>query len=69
MKTHSGLANVFGPLFGTGPGAGMGLLFFFCSLGVVLVGLADYFVRPIREAGTILPDHDQLKKTGEPSTA
>ena len=61
MKTHSGLANVFGPLFGSGSGAGMGLLFFFCSLGVIMVGLAGYFIRPIREAEAILPDHDQLK--------
>jgi MFS family permease len=65
MKTHSGLATVFGPLFGSGPGAGMGLLFFFCSLGVMLVGLTGYFIRPIREAESLLPDHDHLKKAGE----
>jgi MFS transporter, DHA3 family, macrolide efflux protein len=62
MKTNSGLARVFAPLVGSGPGAGMGLLFFFCGLGIILVGLAGYFIRPIREAESILPDHDQLKK-------
>ena len=62
MKTHTGLAAVFGPLFGTGPGAGMGLLFSFCGLGIILVGLAGYLTRPIRQAESILPDHDQLKK-------
>ena len=65
MKTHSGLATVFGPLVGSGPGAGMGLLFFFCGLGVILVGLAGYFIRPVRAAESILPDHDQLKKAQE----
>jgi DHA3 family macrolide efflux protein-like MFS transporter len=65
MKTNSALATVFSPLVGSGPGAGMGLLFFLCGLGVVLVGLAGYFIRPIREAETILPDHDQLKKAQE----
>jgi hypothetical protein len=62
MKTHSGLANMFGGLFGMGPGAGMGLLFFFCSLGVILVGVTGYFIRPVLNAESILPDHDQLKK-------
>ena len=62
MKTHSGLANVFGPLFGHAPGAGMGLLYSMCGLGVILVGLTGYSIRPVREAETILPDHDQLKK-------
>ncbi|HVM70465.1 MAG TPA: MFS transporter [Anaerolineales bacterium] len=68
MKTHSGLAAVFGPLFGTGPGAGMGLLFSMCGLGLILVGLAGYFIRPIREAESILPDHYQLKKVQEAPT-
>jgi hypothetical protein len=62
MKTHSGLAAVFGPVFGSGSGAGMGLLFSFCSLGVILVGVTGYFIRPIREAESILPDHDRLEK-------
>ena len=65
MKTHTGLAAVFGPIFGTGPGAGMGLLFFFCGLGVILVGLTGYLIRPVRDAESILHDHDQLKKAQE----
>ena len=70
MKTNSGLARLFGPLFGTGPGAGMGLLFTFCGLATVLVGVGGYFIRPIREAETLLPDHDQLKRAEEaPATA
>ncbi len=55
----SGLAQVFGPLFGTGPGTGMSLLIFFCGFGGFLVGLAGYFIPAIREAESILPDHDE----------
>jgi MFS transporter, DHA3 family, macrolide efflux protein len=62
MKTQTGLSNLLGPIFGTGPGAGMGVLFCICSLATVLVGVTGYFVAPIRNAESLLPDHDQLKK-------
>jgi len=65
MKTTTGLSSAFSWLVGAGPGAGMGLLTVFTCLGVALVGMAGYFVRPIREAESILPDHDQLKKVEE----
>ncbi|MBA4380607.1 MAG: MFS transporter, partial [Anaerolinea sp.] len=54
MKTQSGLANMFGGLFGNGPGSGMGLLVFFTGLGAALVGLLGYFVPVIRNAESIL---------------
>ena len=56
------LAFTFSSWVGTGPGSGMALLFIFCSLGSALVGLSGYFVPFIRNAETILPDHDQLQK-------
>jgi len=61
MKTASPLASTFGWLVGTGPGAGMGLLFVICGILSTLVGLAGYFFPAIRNAEDILPDHDQLK--------
>jgi DHA3 family macrolide efflux protein-like MFS transporter len=67
MKTSSGLSHAFSWLVGTGPGAGMGLLMVFACLGVALVGLTGYFIRPIRDAETILPDHDKLEKVAEPT--
>jgi hypothetical protein len=36
-------------------------------MGVALTGLTGYFIRPIREAETILPDHDKLEKVTEPA--
>jgi MFS transporter, DHA3 family, macrolide efflux protein len=67
MQASTGLARVFGPIFGTGPGAGMGLLIFFAGLCAALIGLSGYFIRPIREAETILPDHDKLERLAEPT--
>jgi DHA3 family macrolide efflux protein-like MFS transporter len=67
MQVTSGLSKIFGGLFGTGPGAGMGLLLFFSGITAALIGLSGYFIRPIRNAETILPDHDQLEKVAESS--
>ena len=60
MRVSGGLSAVFGWLVPLGPGAGMGLLIFFASLGGILAGLAGYFISSIRNAEDILPDHDTL---------
>ena len=54
----SGTAHALAPLVGTGPGAGMSLLFIICGIAAFLVGLSGYFVPAIRDAETTLPDHD-----------
>lgn len=58
----SSLSATFSWLVGTGPGAGMSLLMFFCGFGALLAGLIGYFIPAIHNAETILPDHDQLAK-------
>ncbi len=58
----SSLSESFGWLVGTGPGAGMSLLMFFCGFGAILAGMAGYFIPAIHNAETILPDHDELPK-------
>jgi hypothetical protein len=63
---NSGLAQLFGPVFGNGPGSGMSLLIVICGVGGFLVGLAGYFIPAIRNAESVLPDHDALP-TVEPS--
>jgi MFS family permease len=61
MKVQgAGLTPIFGSLFGFGPGSGMTLLFFFCGLGMMLIGLGGYFVPAVRNAESALPDHDVL---------
>lgn len=61
----SNFSHLFANLVGSGPGAGMGLLMFFCGLASALVGLSGYFIPAIRNAENLLPDHDQLKKIEE----
>jgi MFS family permease len=62
MRVPSGLSSAFGWLVPPGPGAGMGLLIFFSSLGGILAGLAGYLSQPVRHAEDILPDHDTLAR-------
>jgi hypothetical protein len=61
-RAGTGLPSVFSWLVGAGAGSGMGLLIVFCGLVSALVGLAGYFVHYIRNAETILPDHDTLAR-------
>jgi len=44
-------------LVGSGPGAGMGLLFVLTGLAAALVGAAGYLFPAVREVETLLPDH------------
>lgn len=67
-RAGTGLPAAFSWLVGTGPGSGMGLLIVFCGLAASLAGLAGYFIQPIRDAESILPDHDTLP-TAEPEPA
>ena len=69
MKAQtSGFSRFFAPVFGSGPGSGMSLLIFTCGLGILIVGIAGYFVPAIRDAEAILPDHDALPAAQAAST-
>jgi MFS transporter, DHA3 family, macrolide efflux protein len=58
MMPGGTLASTFGSVIGTGPGAGMALMFvIFGALGV-LVGLAGYLFPAVRNAEDLLPDHN-----------
>ncbi len=58
MSSDGTLASVFGRLVGTGPGAGMSLLFVFSALAGLAVVLGAYFVPIVRDVEDILPDHE-----------
>jgi len=62
MQANTGLSRLFGGVFGTGPGAGMGFLLFIAGLMAALVGLSGYFIRSVRVVEDVLPDHDQLAR-------
>ena len=53
----SGLARALGPAFGTGPGAGMGILVALSGLLVVAAAAASWAFPAIRDAERILPDY------------
>ena len=58
IKPSGVVARFFEPLVGSGPGAGMGLIFVITGLLGAAVGLAGYVIPVIRNAEDILPDHD-----------
>ncbi len=60
MQTGGFLTPAFAGLVGTGPGAGMALIFIFCGLITTLVGMAGYATPAIRLVESRIPDHDQL---------
>ncbi len=59
MQSEGMLRQIFGPLVGSGPGAGMAVLFVVCGLATALVGVVGYLIPVIYHAEKILPDHDQ----------
>lgn len=60
MMPAGSLSNLFGRLVGTGPGAGMSLMFVIVGLLGMLVALGGYAFRSVRDAEHILPDHDMI---------
>jgi hypothetical protein len=65
MKTQTPLSNIFGPLFGIGPGAGMGILISICGVGAVLTAIVGYLLPVIRNVEDSVPDHSQIEKAAE----
>jgi len=65
MQEGGSLVSTFAWLVGTGPGAGMGLIFVFSGVIASIVGLSGYFVPAIRNVEDILPDHDTMERVAE----
>ncbi|MCP5097795.1 MAG: MFS transporter [Chloroflexi bacterium] len=59
MQEGGALAGTFGWLVGTGDGAGMGLIIVVSGLLVTAVGFGAYFFPVVRNAESLLPDHEQ----------
>jgi len=58
MQSGGALTGIFGGLVGTGPGAGMGLMFFFTAMLGSASCLGAYLFAPLRTIDTTLPDYD-----------
>ena len=59
LMPGGGLANLFDWMVGTGPGAGMSLMFIITGALGIMVSLTGYAFNVIRNAEDILPDHVQ----------
>ena len=60
MMPTGSLVETFGRLVGTGPGAGMSLMFVIFGLLGALIALGGYAFRVVRDAEDILPDYDMI---------
>ena len=58
MQGDGAAAALFGPLVGTGPGAGMGLMVALSGVFGAAVGIIGYLVPAVRHVEQILPDFD-----------
>jgi MFS family permease len=58
MREGGAGVDLFGWLVGTGPGAGMSLLFVFTALIGLCISLGSYLIPMVRDVEDILPDHD-----------
>jgi hypothetical protein len=61
QNSASGLTRLFGGLVGSGPGAGMSLMFLLSGLLVAGTALVGYTIPAIRKIETLLPDHDSAQ--------
>ena len=66
MQGGGAAAALFGPLVGTGPGAGMGLMVALSGVFGAAVGLVGYLVPAVRHVETILPDFDSVAPAAAP---
>jgi MFS transporter, DHA3 family, macrolide efflux protein len=64
MREGGALAELFGGWVGTGPGAGMALLFLLCGVLMALVGLGSYLWPAVREVEVSRPEHEAAFRVG-----
>ena len=60
MTGDTAMAELFGPLVGTGVGTGMALIYVFAGVLGAVGALSGYLIPAIRNVEDIMPDHDTL---------
>jgi MFS family permease len=65
MIPGGALSGTFGWFVGTGPGAGLGLLFVFLGIAGTIIALSGYAFKVVRDVEKDIPDHDVVKKEPE----
>lgn len=60
MMPGGALSPVFGSILGTGPGAGMGLMFMMTAILGMTISLSGYLIPAIRSVESDLPDYDAV---------
>jgi len=63
----SGVARLLEPVFGTGDGAGTGLLISACGLVIVAASLFFWSMPAVKDAETLIPDYKAIEEPAEPS--
>jgi MFS transporter, DHA3 family, macrolide efflux protein len=66
MMPDGALVDTFGWLVGTGPGAGMALIFIGTCISGMVFCASGYLFRAVREVEIDLPDHDPRLTPGQP---
>jgi len=69
MQGGGAFAQIFSHVVGTGPGAGMSLIFVFAGICDALTALSGYLFPAIRNVEDILPDHDAAAGKAEAGAA
>jgi DHA3 family macrolide efflux protein-like MFS transporter len=67
MSGSRAVARALRPLVGSGPGAGMGLMFVLAGLVGAAAAVGGWLYRPVREVETLLPDAEPVGTETEPT--
>jgi MFS transporter, DHA3 family, macrolide efflux protein len=64
MQSGGFLADTFGPLVGTGPGSGFGLMILLCGVACTVMSIIAYMIPSIRNLKETMPDFIPLPPVG-----
>jgi hypothetical protein len=64
MQSGGLLADTFGPLVGTGPGSGFGLMILLCGAACTVMSIIAYMIPSIRNLKETMPDFIPLPPVG-----